>query len=46
VTVISMDGTKIVHSIFLADQPNFLRELEEHCRADLFEDSQSVLGLK
>ena len=46
VTVISIDGTKIVHSMFLADQPRFLQELQRHCRPDLLQDSQSVLGLK
>ena len=35
VTITSANGTKIVHSRFLADRPRFLLELKEHCGEEL-----------
>ncbi len=35
VTIIGADGTKIVHSPFLADRQRFLLELKKHCGEEL-----------
>ncbi|HTW60340.1 MAG TPA: hypothetical protein VMD55_00955 [Terracidiphilus sp.] len=44
ITIVGTDGTEIVHSRRLADQPRFLRELRAHCRTDLLQDFQSGNG--